>query len=501
MNGSRSAAAASSEDRTMEFMSFANSQLSATGGSGVEGQSSAATDAALQKYNNKASPFSNIGGNASGNSAAPPPAPNGRYGILQDKDGVYSELREFHHTASGISTDIATTSTLLSDLAHLVRHESHNLFNSNGGGAANNNNTGTAKMNSLVLRIKQNIESLNGRLEQAQSDLEQKKRRMTRQGQASQEASNLVQQLQLEFVRATQHFKDVLQQRSDGMKQVQDRKRAMLGGKDGEGDPNASGMKNSSALGHRPPVFGASQSFGGASARGQVHNRAAGPMLDLSSAYGKGPSTNVTPAGESTNSNSSLPRPYGITGGGTDAGPAAPTFGSPAASGLRSRHNASNAIPSFSGSTSTYYAGTSPNSFSAGGAAGGNAYTALTPIEIARMEAAQASSGGGPGGQQQSMQLIPDQSYLQDRANAMSTVESNIVELGTIFNKLATMVNEHSELVQRVEDNVDDTHSNVQLSMAALTDTLDHLRTNQGVFYKVLGVLVIFIILFVTFFA
>ena len=33
-------------------------------------------------------------------------------------------------------------------------------------------------------------------------------------------------------------------------------------------------------------------------------------------------------------------------------------------------------------------------------------------------------------GNEQMMQLIPDQSYLQDRADQMSQVEENIVELG-----------------------------------------------------------------------
>ncbi len=51
-------------------------------------------------------------------------------------------------------------------------------------------------------------------------------------------------------------------------------------------------------------------------------------------------------------------------------------------------------------------------------------------------------------GQDQMMHLIPD----QDFTDAMEQVDSNIVELGTIFNKLAVMVSEHKEMVQHVED-------------------------------------------------
>lgn len=98
-------------------------------------------------------------------------------------------------------------------------------------------------------------------------------------------------------------------------------------------------------------------------------------------------------------------------------------------------------------------------------------------------------------------QLIPDQDYLRQRADAMTQVESNIVELGTIFNKLAVMVNEHRDMVQRVEDNVDDAHANLNLSLATLTDTLQNLQTNRALAAKVLGIVVLFIIMFIIFFA
>jgi len=99
------------------------------------------------------------------------------------------------------------------------------------------------------------------------------------------------------------------------------------------------------------------------------------------------------------------------------------------------------------------------------------------------------------------MQLIPDQDYLRERADAMSQVETNIVELGTIFNKLAVMVSEHRDLVTRVEDNVDDANANISLSLNTLTDTLHNLQTNRALFFKILAVLMIFIVFFVIFLA
>ena len=104
-------------------------------------------------------------------------------------------------------------------------------------------------------------------------------------------------------------------------------------------------------------------------------------------------------------------------------------------------------------------------------------------------------------GQQSQYQLIPDQDYLRQRADAMTQVESNIVELGTIFQKLAVMVNEHRDMVMRVEDNVEEANTNLNLSMAALTDTLRNLQTNRMLMAKVLGIVVLFIIMFIIFFA
>jgi syntaxin 5 len=146
---------------------------------------------------------------------------------------------------------------------------------------------------------------------------------------------------------------------------------------------------------------------------------------------------------------------------------------------MRLRKQNSDPIPSYSGSTSTYY--------------GRQDSTPLSPWDIQRME--QES------GQDQMMQLIPDQNYLMERANAMEQVETNIVELGTIFNKLAVMVSEHKEMVQRVEDNVDDANSTINLSLNTLTDVMTNLQTNRALFFKVFSILVAFIVMFIIFFA
>lgn len=198
-------------------------------------------------------------------------------------------------------------------------------------------------------------------------------------------------------------------------------------------------MPNMSTL-YAPPVFG------GANTNGF-------PALDLTSSL-------MSP-GENT---SSLPRPHGIS--------------SYSGSEVRQRRP-----PEYSNS----YGSQS----SLGGGLYGTSQPPLTPLDIQRMEEER--------GLQQ--QLIPDQDYLQQRADAMSQVETNIVELGTIFNKLAVMVQEHREMVQRVDDNVQDANTNINMSMEVLTDTLMSLRSNRMLALRVFSVLVLFIIAFIIFFA
>lgn len=361
------------------------------------------------------------------------------------KSAAYSELRTFHTTASQISMDIAQTSALLTELTKLVR--TRTLFMDD-----------SERVNFLVLKIKSNIENLNLRLEESQKVINAQKRRLGEKSQAGQEASNIVGQLKEDFVKATTGFKTVLQQRSDWMKEQSERKRDVFGG-------NAQG-DNLSFMGTKPQVYGGGfNSDTSAISNSKLKNNNMN-MLDLTSGLMKDVgSEHYQQTGESS---SSLPRPGGLS--------------SPPSFGLRQR--AKSGDLSFGSGLYSPLDMSTPND---------EPKTALTPLEMQRLD---EESGNA-----QMMQLIPDQTYLRERADAMSTVESNIVELGTIFNKLAVMVSEHREVVQRLEDNVSDASRNINLSMETLTDTLASLSTNRALFGKVVGVLVLFIILFITFFA
>ena len=210
--------------------------------------------------------------------AAPPTADGGGSTLTGNnsarnnrESSTYAQLKDFHATAGGISTDIASTSQLLADLAQMVKQKS--LFQDD-----------SRKVNDLVVRIKASIENLNGRLDEAGRQIVQQKRALGANSQAGQEASNVVGQLKEEFSEAAAGFKKVLQQRTDVLKETDDRKRQIYGQTSNDDmDIPVLNLEN------KPPVYGdSSMAMGGF------------PTLDLTSGM---------TTGESTSSGSQLPRP------------------------------------------------------------------------------------------------------------------------------------------------------------------------------------------------
>mmetsp|Transcript_20353 Transcript_20353/g.47713 ORF Transcript_20353/g.47713 Transcript_20353/m.47713 type:complete len:425 (+) Transcript_20353:187-1461(+) len=397
--------------------------------------------------------------------SSPPPSSgsnnnnNKKNGSRSERNAAAAQLRDFQTTAGGISRDIASTSSMLAELTQLVRQKS--LFQDD-----------SQKVNELVIRIKTAIENLNGRLDAAERQSTQQKRTLGKNSQSAQLSSNVVGQLQEEFGQAAAGFKTILQQRTDVLKETTDRKRDIYGtggaaGGAGGGAGAASEMEDIPVLNleNRPPVYNnMSSSFSSHHNNYDDSNASGGmgpagfPTLDLTSG--------MMAAGEPTGSQ--LPRPHGIMTPNNGIGSSRPSYAGA------------------SSASSSYYGSGSGNSHH-------NAAALLSPFELQKRE--QES------GQDQMMQLIPDQDYLRDRADAMEQVESNIVELGAVYNRLATMVHEHKDMVQRVEDNVDEANSMINLSLNTLTDTLTNLQSNRGLALKIFSILVVFIISFIVFFA
>lgn len=102
----------------------------------------------------------------------------------------------------------------------------------------------------------------------------------------------------------------------------------------------------------------------------------------------------------------------------------------------------------------------------------------------------------------QQQQLAPVQdSYMQNRAEALQNVESTIVELSSIFTQLASMVAQHGEIAIRIDENMDESLSNVEGAQTQLLKYLDSISSNRWLILKIFMVLIAFLLIFVVFVA
>ena len=108
----------------------------------------------------------------------------------------------------------------------------------------------------------------------------------------------------------------------------------------------------------------------------------------------------------------------------------------------------------------------------------------------------QMPGGAAAPSQRLSMVRAPGETtYQQARADAVRQVEGTIVELGQIFDQLATMVSEQGELVERIDANVDDTVTNMQAGQNQLMLYYNSIAGNRALILKVFGVLLAFLVL------
>jgi syntaxin 5 len=84
---------------------------------------------------------------------------------------------------------------------------------------------------------------------------------------------------------------------------------------------------------------------------------------------------------------------------------------------------------------------------------------------------------------------------------ALQNVESTIAELGGIFQQLATMVAEQGEMAIRIDENVDETISNVDMAHTHLLKYLSRISSNRWLIMKIFAVLMFFLVVFVVFIA
>ncbi|KAI0153076.1 SNARE domain-containing protein [Xylariaceae sp. FL1272] len=91
----------------------------------------------------------------------------------------------------------------------------------------------------------------------------------------------------------------------------------------------------------------------------------------------------------------------------------------------------------------------------------------------------------------------PQNTYIQQRGEAIETIESTINELGSIFGQLAEMVSQQAEMIERIDANTEDVVENVQGAQRELLKYFTRVSSNRWLIAKMFGVLMIFFLLWV----
>lgn len=97
--------------------------------------------------------------------------------------------------------------------------------------------------------------------------------------------------------------------------------------------------------------------------------------------------------------------------------------------------------------------------------------------------------------------VVREANHLQARANAVADMETHINDLGSIFVRLNTMVLEQGQQIERLDDNVSIAQENTEKASGELLKYLDSVSGNRMLVAKVFGILLMFIVFFVTFMA
>lgn len=91
----------------------------------------------------------------------------------------------------------------------------------------------------------------------------------------------------------------------------------------------------------------------------------------------------------------------------------------------------------------------------------------------------------------------PQNTYIQQRGEAIEAIEKTITELGSIFGQLATMVSEQTEMIERIDANTEDVVDNVGGAQRELLKYWGRVSSNRWLFAQMFGVIMIFFLLWV----
>jgi len=111
-----------------------------------------------------------------------------------------------------------------------------------------------------------------------------------------------------------------------------------------------------------------------------------------------------------------------------------------------------------------------------------------------------ARTGGEVAIMMPQMMLAQQDDYTTSRAAAVENIERILVELGGIFQQLASLVAEQGDMLQRIDENIERSEQYVDSGRAALTKYLHNISSSRMLIVKLFLVLIVFAVIFIVFF-
>lgn len=96
----------------------------------------------------------------------------------------------------------------------------------------------------------------------------------------------------------------------------------------------------------------------------------------------------------------------------------------------------------------------------------------------------------------QEQMVAEQQNYTASRAEAVSQIESHIVDIGQLFGRLSNLIHEQGDLVRRIDDNVEESLGNVSSGEHELLKYFSNLSNNRLLALKISAILLVFLIFF-----
>jgi syntaxin 5 len=90
-----------------------------------------------------------------------------------------------------------------------------------------------------------------------------------------------------------------------------------------------------------------------------------------------------------------------------------------------------------------------------------------------------------------------DSSVLEARSKDIHQIQKTIVELSSMFGKLANIVSSQNEMVRRIDANIEDFQLNVEAGHLELLKYFRSISSNRWLMFKLFSLLFVFLVIFI----